>query len=156
MYVYLIVSNKIDYWIFQLCYLLGPGRQHIIEQDHSQILSCLPSGYCRLTNIEQGKTIEKQLYSILPERLNIELVKINDDDLALFICSSAGEKIFQQSKFLLISFIYRNFIQYIDQTHYAIISEPTNVRCKLTYFTFKKSTHGTTSVEIKETDPTHN
>jgi len=90
-----------------------------------------------LTNIEQGKTIEKQLYSILPERLNIELVKINDD-LALLICSSAGENIFQQSKILFISFIYREFIQYIDQIHYAIMSEPTNVRCKLTYFTFKQ------------------
>jgi hypothetical protein len=48
-------------------------------------------------NNQQGKDIEKRLYSILPKKLNIDLVQINDN-LALLICSAAAELIFQQSK----------------------------------------------------------
>ncbi|CAF1139371.1 unnamed protein product [Adineta steineri] len=92
-----------------ICYLLGPKRQYIIEKDHCQILSCLPSGYCRVTRLEQGKEIEKHLNSLLPETLNFKVVKTSDD-LALLICSSAGENIFEQ-----------------NQTKYAIISEPAKV-----------------------------
>jgi hypothetical protein len=79
-----------------LCYLLGPGKQQIIEKDHCQILSCLSLGYCRVKNLTQGKEIEKYLYSILPDSLNINALKI-PDDLQLIICSSAAETIFQQS-----------------------------------------------------------
>ncbi|CAF0967945.1 unnamed protein product [Rotaria sordida] len=93
----------------QLSYLLGPGRKNLNENDQCQIFPCLPSGYCRVKNIEQGKDIEKQLYSILPHTFNIETVKV-DDHLALIICSSAAEFIFQQS-----------------QIHYAIITEPAKV-----------------------------
>jgi hypothetical protein len=56
-------------------------------------------------NTEQGKEIEKQLYSLLPNSLNIELLKI-DNDLSLIVCSPAAEDIFQQSNLILIVFIY--------------------------------------------------
>jgi hypothetical protein len=56
-------------------------------------------------NTEQGKEIEKQLYSLLPNSLNIELLKI-DNDLSLIVCSAAAEDIFQQSNLILIVFIY--------------------------------------------------
>ncbi|CAF4053246.1 unnamed protein product [Rotaria magnacalcarata] len=95
-----------------LCYLLGPGKEHIVENDQCQILAFLPSGYCLLANIEQGKDIEKRLYSILPDTLNIETLKINNH-LALLVCSPAAEYIFQQS-----------------QTHYAIVTEPSQVHGK--------------------------
>ena len=84
-----------------LCYLLGPGRQQIIEKDQCQIFSCLSLGYCRVRNNEQGKEIEKSLYSILPYSLNLDVLKI-PDDLQLIICSSAAESVFQQSKITLI------------------------------------------------------
>jgi hypothetical protein len=41
--------------------------------------------YSRLTNTEQGKDIEKRLYSIFPETLNIELITINNN-LVLIMC----------------------------------------------------------------------
>lgn len=50
-----------------------------------------------MKTIEQGKEIEKFLYSILPDSLNIDVLTI-PDDLSLIICSSAAENIFQQSK----------------------------------------------------------
>ncbi|CAF3313561.1 unnamed protein product [Rotaria socialis] len=96
-----------------LCYLLGPGKEHIVENDQCQILAFLPSGYCRSANIEQGKDIEKRLYSILSDTLNIETLKINNH-LALLVCSPAAEYIFQQS-----------------QTHYAIITEPSQVHVNI-------------------------
>jgi len=119
-----------------LCYLLGPGRKLIIEKDQCQILSCLSLGYCKVKNNEQGKEIEKQLYSILPETLNIDIINI-DNHLSLIICSSIAEYIFQQSNFISILFIYSNFDLYSDQMDYAIVSEPTKVQCKLIYISRK-------------------
>jgi hypothetical protein len=114
-----------------LCYLLGPGKRFIIEKDQCQILSCLTSGYCKVKNDEQGKDIEKQLYSILPDKLNINIVNI-DNHLSLIICSSIAEYIFQQSNFY-IYFIYLFKFRFIfsDQMYYAIVSEPVKVQCKL-------------------------
>jgi hypothetical protein len=83
-----------------LCYLLGPGKQQIIEKDQCQIFSCLSLGYCRVRNNAEGKEIEKSLYSILPHSLNIDILKI-PNDLQLIICSSAAESVFQQSKILI-------------------------------------------------------
>jgi hypothetical protein len=59
---------------------------------------------------EQGKHIENELYSILPETLNIELIKI-PNDLSLLICSSAAEEIFQQSNFIFIDSKFSFLIQ---------------------------------------------
>ena len=91
--------------IFQLCYLLGPGRKHIVDKDQCEIIPYLPSGCCQSQNIEQGKEIEKQLHSIIPPTLHADLVKIKED-LALLICSSAAENLFQlsNSKHNFISF----------------------------------------------------
>lgn len=82
--------------IFQLCYLLGPGRKQIVDKDQCEIIPYLPSGCCRSQSVEQGKEIEKQLHSIIPPSLSIDIVKIKED-LALLICSSAAENLFQQS-----------------------------------------------------------
>lgn len=101
-----------------LCYLLGPGKQQIIEKDQCEIISCLSLGYCRVKTLAQGKDIEKYLYSILPDSLSIDVVNI-PDDLQLIICSSAAETVFQQNHF-------------IDQ--YAIISEPMKAQGKLISF----------------------
>ena len=78
-------------------------------------------------NNQQGYEIEKRLYSILPKKLNIELVQIHHD-LSLLICSSAAELIFQQSKRKIFSNFYR--LKSLDQNHYAIITEPMKVQCK--------------------------
>ncbi|CAF0869430.1 unnamed protein product [Rotaria sp. Silwood1] len=115
-----------------LCYLLGPGRKNITENDQCQILSCLPSGYCRLTNIEQGKDIEKRLYSILPNTLNIETVKI-DTHLSLIICSSAAEYIFQE-----------------NQIHYAIITEPLKVYLNIDVIHEKRTEQRKSSPTLSE------
>lgn len=83
-------------------------------------------------NNQQGNEIEKRLYSILPKKLNIELVQINQD-LSLLICSSAAEFIFQQSKIKIFS----NCLSIegsLDQNHYAIITEPMKVQCKFKDF----------------------
>ena len=117
----------------QLCYLLGPGKKEIIEKDHCQILPFLSLNYCRVKTIEQGKSIEKQLYSLLPKRLDTKLVKTNDA-FALLICSSAAENIFQQSKFFLFIQAFSCFLSVffirLDRDHYAMISEPYKTQCK--------------------------
>jgi hypothetical protein len=120
-----------------LCYLLSPGKQQIIEKHQCQILSCLSVGYCRVRNAALGKEIEKSLYSILPDLLNIDVLKI-PDNLQLIICSSAAETVFQQSIFTDRSLFIQIFIVYLDQTHYAIISEPTKIQCKSIHFYYYK------------------
>ncbi|CAF1300850.1 unnamed protein product [Adineta ricciae] len=105
-----------------LCYLLGPGRKQIIDKDQCEIIRYLPSGCCRSQNFEQGKEIEKQLHSIIPSTLNIDLVKIKED-LALLIRSSAAENLFQQ-----------------NQSQYAIISEPIKIQLNIEAIEIESST----------------
>jgi hypothetical protein len=76
------------------------ASHRISRSSAARLPSSLPSGYCRVTNIQQGKEIEKRLYSLLPEKLNTEVVKTNDS-LALLIYSSEAENIFQQSNLFL-------------------------------------------------------
>ena len=77
-----------------LSYLLGPGRERI----GNDILPYLSLGYCRVKSIEQGKEIEQFLYDILPDSLDIQVLKIKED-LALVVSSSAAEKFFEESSF---------------------------------------------------------
>lgn len=119
------------FFAYQLCYLLGPGRKFITENDQCKILPFLPSGYCQLMSVEQGKDIEKELYSILPQEINIQNVTFHNN-LSLLICSSAAESIFEQS----IPCLNLYFIEIIlnitlDQTYYAIITEQIKVHSRL-------------------------
>ncbi|CAF1221473.1 unnamed protein product [Adineta ricciae] len=116
-----------------LCYLLGPGRKQIVDKDQCEIIRYLPSGCCRSQNIEQGKEIEKQLHSIIPPTLNIDLVKIKED-LALLIRSSAAENLFQQ-----------------NQSHYAIFSEPIKIQLNIEVIETESSTTSNRSAAA-ETD----
>jgi hypothetical protein len=76
-------------------YLLGPIRQRLIEHERLQIF---PSGYCRLKDMNQEKEIEQKLKALLPAGLRTNLVQLNNDDLAIFLSSSAAERILEQSK----------------------------------------------------------
>lgn len=82
----------------QLSFLLGPGKERIIQRNFKDILPYLPLNSCRVNSIEQGKEIELILYEILPNMLNIQSMNIKTD-LSLMICSSAAEKIFEESLF---------------------------------------------------------
>ena len=62
------------------------------------------SGYCRIVNSDQEKDIEQMIRTASHTPLIINHVQLPTDDLSFFMCTSAAEKIFEQSK------TYLNFI----------------------------------------------
>jgi len=71
----------------------------LIEREGYQIL---PSGYCRLKNMNELKQIEAKVDTLLPVRLNVDLVQLPKDDLALIISTSMAERLFEQNKSISI------------------------------------------------------
>ncbi len=91
-------SNKLKLrivFIFQLSYLLGPIRNHLVKHNIYQIF---PSGYCRLANKNEEKEIEHKLTVLLPITLITDSIQLANDHLAFLISTSAAERIFEQSK----------------------------------------------------------
>jgi hypothetical protein len=71
----------------------------LTETDEYQIF---PSGYCRLKNADQEQQIERKLRGQLPTALKTDRVQFTNDDLALLICTSSAERLFEQSKIVSI------------------------------------------------------
>jgi hypothetical protein len=74
------------------------------------------SGYCRLTNADQEKEIQKKITAVFPQILKVDPVQLPNAEFGVFICTSAAEKIFEQ-------------IHNKDKP-YSIISKPYSGSCE--------------------------